>query len=113
MHIPQGMGYALLGNVPAITGIYMALFPVLVYFVLGTSRHISMGNGFTTGAAIHVFTSQIKDLLGLKLEKFDGVFNIGLTYIDIFSKLYTIKWAAVIVSAVALTMLLVNNEILK
>ncbi|XP_050313181.1 prestin-like isoform X2 [Anthonomus grandis grandis] len=43
MHIPQGLAYGLLGNVPPITGIYMAFFPVLVYFVFGTSKHVSMG----------------------------------------------------------------------
>ncbi|XP_066255497.1 prestin-like [Euwallacea similis] len=43
MHIPQGMAYGLLGNVPPISGIYMAFFPVLVYFFFGTSRHVSMG----------------------------------------------------------------------
>lgn len=37
------MAYAILGNVPPIVGIYMAFFPVLVYFILGTSRHNSMG----------------------------------------------------------------------
>lgn len=37
------MAYAILGNVPPIVGIYMAFFPVLVYFFLGTSRHNSMG----------------------------------------------------------------------
>uniref|UniRef100_A0A182SUT1 SLC26A/SulP transporter domain-containing protein n=1 Tax=Anopheles maculatus TaxID=74869 RepID=A0A182SUT1_9DIPT len=42
MHIPQGIGYALLANVPPIVGIYMAFFPVLVYFLFGTSRHNSM-----------------------------------------------------------------------
>ena len=40
---PQGMAYALLGGVPAITGIHMAFYPVLLYALLGTSRHISVG----------------------------------------------------------------------
>jgi solute carrier family 26, other len=43
MHIPQGMGYALLGNLPPIVGIYMAFYPVLMYVIFGTSRHNSMG----------------------------------------------------------------------
>ncbi|XP_022120011.2 prestin isoform X1 [Pieris rapae] len=43
MHIPQGMAYALLAQVPPIIGLYMAFFPVLVYVVFGTSPHVSMG----------------------------------------------------------------------
>lgn len=43
MHIPQGMAYALLGNLPPVVGIYMAFFPVLAYFFFGTSKHVSMG----------------------------------------------------------------------
>lgn len=38
-----GMGYAMLASVPPICGIYMAFFPVLVYVLLGTSKHVSMG----------------------------------------------------------------------
>lgn len=37
------MGYALLANIPPIVGIYTAFFPVLVYFIFGTSKHNSMG----------------------------------------------------------------------
>lgn len=37
------MAYALLGNVPPVIGIYMAIFPALVYAFLGTSKHVAMG----------------------------------------------------------------------
>lgn len=33
-------------------------------------------SGFTTAAAIHVFTSQVKDLLGLKLPRISGNFEV-------------------------------------
>ena len=33
-------------------------------------------SGFTTGAAILVFTSQIKHLLGLNVPRFSGVFAV-------------------------------------
>uniref|UniRef100_A0A8D8ZR69 Sulfate transporter n=1 Tax=Cacopsylla melanoneura TaxID=428564 RepID=A0A8D8ZR69_9HEMI len=37
------MAYAILAAVPPIVGIYMAFFPVFIYMLMGTSRHLSMG----------------------------------------------------------------------
>ncbi|KAM8972097.1 chloride anion exchanger-like [Pelodytes ibericus] len=39
----QGLAYALLANVSPGYGLYSAFFPVVVYFFLGTSKHISAG----------------------------------------------------------------------
>ncbi|XP_014476242.1 PREDICTED: solute carrier family 26 member 10 isoform X2 [Dinoponera quadriceps] len=193
MHIPQGMAYALLGNLPPVVGIYMAFFPVLIYFFFGTSKHISIGtfavvclmtgkvvtsystppteyvsanisnaasgnledvtnmyapmqvatavtlmvgifqiimytfqlgivatllsetlvNSFTTGAAVYVLISQIKDLLGLKLPKKKGYFQLIFTVIDIFKEAKDANIAAVIVSIISIIILVINNEFLK
>ncbi|XP_033223043.1 solute carrier family 26 member 10-like isoform X3 [Belonocnema kinseyi] len=193
MHIPQGMAYAILGNVPPITGIYMAFFPVLVYAIFGTSRHNSMGtfavicmmtgkvvlshatllgtanntkdlsnntlglnsegiqytptevatavtfmvalmqlamyllqlgvissllsetlvSGFTTGAAVHVLTSQIKDLFGLKLDKRKGLFKVILTYVDIVTNIENVNISAMILSSITIIAIVINNEVLK
>ena len=40
MNIPQGLAYALLASLNPITGLYVSFFPVLVYAVFGTSRHL-------------------------------------------------------------------------
>ncbi|XP_003707668.2 prestin isoform X2 [Megachile rotundata] len=190
MHIPQGLAYAILGNVPPIVGIYMAFFPVLVYLFLGTSKHNSMGtfalvcmmtgkvvttystpsqiqninnateynesttnyqyspievatavtftvamielamyvlrlgviaslladslvSGFTTSAAVHVFTSQVKDLLGLKnLPSRKGAFKLIFTYVDYFTNIKTANWVAVALSA-SIIILLITNNLLK
>ncbi|KAL2716479.1 prestin isoform X1 [Vespula squamosa] len=191
MHIPQGMAYALLGNLPPVVGIYMAFFPVLVYFFFGTSKHVSMGtfavvclmtgkavtsysvplndhqnitytaftqmdkeynsftpiqvatavtlsvgifqivmyifrlgvistllsetlvNSFTTGAAVHVLLSQIKDLLGLKLPKQKGYFKLIQTVISIVKEISNTNVASAIVSTIAIIIMVFNNEFIK
>lgn len=42
--IMQGLAFSLLASLPASYGLYTAFFPVLIYFFLGTSRHISVGS---------------------------------------------------------------------
>ncbi|CAF0955390.1 unnamed protein product [Brachionus calyciflorus] len=43
VHIPQGMAYALMAGVPAINGLYVSFFTVILYVLFGTSRHLSTG----------------------------------------------------------------------
>ena len=43
MLVPQAMGYALLAGLPPIQGLYASLAPLLLYAVLGTSRHLAVG----------------------------------------------------------------------
>ncbi|XP_018008724.1 solute carrier family 26 member 6 isoform X1 [Hyalella azteca] len=201
LQIPLGMGFALLANIPAICGIYMAFFPVLVYAVLASSQHNSMGafavitlmtgkvvneyatfpegspgapgnataflasvnatasaaadmpvtytpvevativcfmvgvwsvvlgmlslgsvtvffndmlvSGFSTGAAVHVMVSQLKDIFGIKVTPFSGPFKIIYTLSDVISKLPSANVATIVISAVSMFILSVNNEQLK
>jgi SulP family sulfate permease len=43
MLVPQAMGYALLAGLPPIHGLYAAVAPLLLYALLGTSRHLAVG----------------------------------------------------------------------
>ncbi|CAO1408164.1 unnamed protein product [Diamesa hyperborea] len=192
MSIPQGLAYGLLAGVAPIVGLYMAFFPVLIYFIFGTSRHISMGtfavvslmtakivgtfsdpglatnaaingtmmvnslephypytptqvttavammvgffqllmcflrlgslssllseplvNGFTTAAAVHVMVSQAKDLLGINVPRHKGAFKVLLSIKDIFAKIGDANPNAIYVSIVALSFMILMNEILK
>ncbi|XP_059491144.1 solute carrier family 26 member 6-like [Neocloeon triangulifer] len=198
MHIPQGLGYALLANVPPVVGIYMAFFPMIPYFFLGTSRHNSMGtfavicllvgksvstyalnplythevtkevNGtlitltemyteleigtattfycamwqlllyslrlgvvctflsdalvssFITGAGVHIFTSQIKEIVGIKVAKFKGPFYMLYIYKDMLEKIWdstpetrTTMYVALIISAISIALLVTTAFVIR
>ncbi|XP_062574801.1 chloride anion exchanger-like [Saccostrea cucullata] len=43
IHIPQGMAYGLLTNLPPVYGLYTSFFPVILYFFFGSSKKVSLG----------------------------------------------------------------------
>ncbi|VDM99022.1 unnamed protein product [Thelazia callipaeda] len=43
MHVPQGIAYASLAQVPAVMGLYTSFFPPLFYAIFGTARQNSLG----------------------------------------------------------------------
>ncbi|CAM4605923.1 unnamed protein product [Lepidochelys kempii] len=56
VHIPQGMAFALLASVAPVYGLYTSFFPVILYMLFGTGRHVSTGTfavvSLMTGAAV-------------------------------------------------------------
>uniref|UniRef100_A0A0N5C621 Sulfate_transp domain-containing protein n=1 Tax=Strongyloides papillosus TaxID=174720 RepID=A0A0N5C621_STREA len=43
MNVPQSMAYAQLAKLPTVIGLYTSFLPTLIYAILGTSKHISLG----------------------------------------------------------------------
>jgi sulfate permease, SulP family len=48
--IPEVMGYAKIAGMPVITGLYTILVPVIVFAILGSSRHLVVGADSATAA---------------------------------------------------------------
>ncbi|KAM4570601.1 solute carrier family 26 member 6 [Fundulus diaphanus] len=70
------MAYALLASVPPVFGLYSSFYPVLIYFIFGTSKHISVG----TYAVMSVMIGGVADRLApdSNFEIWDNVTNSSI-----------------------------------
>ncbi|KAL1021611.1 hypothetical protein UPYG_G00015530 [Umbra pygmaea] len=59
MHLPLGLAYGLLAGTPPEYGLYTAFYPVLVYIIFGTSRHISVGPFAVTSLMVGIVTQSL------------------------------------------------------
>nr|CAD7601855.1 unnamed protein product [Timema genevievae] len=94
-------------------GIYQLLMYILRLGIVCTLLSETLVNGFTTGAAVHVLSSQIKDLLGVDIAKYKGPFKVVYSFVETCSKITTANVAAIIISAITMVVLVINNEFLK
>ncbi|XP_069440936.1 solute carrier family 26 member 10-like isoform X10 [Ovis canadensis] len=92
--MPPGMAFALLTSVPPVFGLYTSFFPVLIYTLLGTGRHLSTGTfavlSLMTGSAVERLVPEplSGNLSGIEREQLDaqrlGMFALQLGVLATF-----------------------------
>lgn len=59
-----------------VAGVWQLIMYALRLGVVSSLLSDTLVSGFTTAAAIHVITSQIKDLLGIRIKPISGYFEV-------------------------------------
>ncbi|XP_027743974.1 prestin isoform X3 [Empidonax traillii] len=67
--------------------------------------------GFTTAAAVHVFTSQLKYFLGIKTSRYSGPLSVVYSIAAVLSNITMTNIAALIVGSTCIVLLLIGKEI--
>ncbi|XP_029644388.1 sulfate transporter isoform X1 [Octopus sinensis] len=93
-------------------GIAQVIMGFLRMGVVTTYMSECLIGGFTTGAAVHVFSSQVKYVLGLKIKRFGGVFQLLFTYIEIFKNIHRTNLVELGISCICMVIIyLVKTQI--
>lgn len=68
-------------------------------------------SGYTTGAALHVFTSQIPSVFGLKTPRgVQGPFKLPKIYARLFRSLfYNINWISTAIASISIIVLYITK----
>ncbi|MCH4886723.1 sulfate permease [Acidaminobacter sp. JC074] len=92
-------------------GIMMVVFGLLRLGTVVKFIPCTITIGFTTGIAVTIFTSQIKDLLGLKIEDMPSEFISK--WESIFNHLNTINHQALLIGLITIVIILLTPKLTK
>ncbi|XP_030071984.1 prestin isoform X2 [Microcaecilia unicolor] len=97
--------------VTLLTGLIQLCLGILRFGFVAIYLTEPLVRGFTTAAAVHVFTSQLKYLLGIKTKRYSGPLSVIYSIIAVLSDITETNIAALIVGAICIVLLLCAKEI--
>ncbi|XP_052807147.1 sulfate transporter-like [Mya arenaria] len=92
-----------------VAGLILMVMGLLKLGVITTYLSVSFVGGFTTAAAVHIASSQVPKVFGIKVQTFAGAGKLVQMYIDLFSKIAQTNAAEIIIALMCMiTLLLVK-----
>lgn len=89
-------------SVTLVGGLALAVLAKLGLGKVATFFSNSLITGFTVGASIHVCTSQVRTLLGLRVPRYNGFFKVIRTWVAVLSNIHHTNPATLIVSVISI-----------
>ncbi|ESO89479.1 hypothetical protein LOTGIDRAFT_192974, partial [Lottia gigantea] len=96
---------AIASSVGFVAGLIQVALGICRVGFVTTYMSDSLVSGFTTGAAVHVFTSQVKYALGIKIPRFGGLFQIINTYIAIIKNIVHTNIPELVITLICIVIL--------
>ena len=81
MNIPQVLGYTRIALTPIVSGLYTALLPVILFALLGSSRHLVVAADSATAAILAGSLSHMAPPESLKYMALIGMVALQTAYI--------------------------------
>lgn len=110
--IPEFMDYkeGVALSIALISGLMLLIMGFLRLGFVTAYLSESFFNAFTSGAAVHIATSQVPALLGLHVPRFGGVFKLIYTYSSIIGHITQVNYATIVIAVISIVLLSVVKE---
>lgn len=89
-----------------LVGVILMAMGILKMGILISYMSVSFVGGFTTAVALHIASSQIPTVFGIKVKTFAGAGKLIRMYIDFFSKIEQTNIAEIIIALTSIVILL-------
>lgn len=102
--IPEFMDFkeATAMGIAFFTGVILILMGLLKLGFITAYLSDSFFSAFTSGAGVHIATSQLPAILGLKIPRYSGMFKIVKTYSALFGSIADVNVASLIIALLSM-----------